>query len=87
MKYGREKEIMGRKHLLNLSCMNDSTTIWELFIQPQASEYRNDLKIVDALDQGRSQGWGGGGGAGVHVTPLCKPFCKQTTYNIQVTIW
>ena len=19
--------------------------------------------------------------------PLCKPFCKQTTYNIQVTIW
>ena len=27
------------------------------------------------------------GDPGVHVTPLCKPFCKQTTYNIQVTIW
>ena len=34
--------------------------------------------------QGRSQG-----GPGVPVTapPPCKPFCKQTTYNIQVTIW
>ena len=35
--------------------------------------------------QGRSQG-----GPGVHVTPpppVCKPFCKQTTYIIQVTIW
>ena len=27
------------------------------------------------------------GGPGVPVTPLCKPSCKQTTYNIQVTIW
>ena len=29
------------------------------------------------------------GGPGVHVTlpPPCKPFCKQTTYNIQVKIW
>ena len=36
-------------------------------------------------NQGRSQG---GGGPGVPVTPLlCKPFCKQTTHNIQVTIW
>ena len=24
---------------------------------------------------------------GVPVTPLYKPFCNQTTYNIQVTIW
>ena len=30
---------------------------------------------------------GSQGGPGVHVTPLYKPFCKQTTYNIQVTIW
>ena len=26
------------------------------------------------------------GDPGVPVTPLCKPSCKQTTYNIQVTI-
>ena len=26
------------------------------------------------------------GGPGVPVTPLCKPSCKQTTYNIQMTI-
>ena len=27
---------------------------------------------------------GGGGGPGVPVTPLCKPFFTQTTYSIQV---
>ena len=26
-------------------------------------------------------------GPEVHVTPLCKSFCRQTTYNIQVKIW
>ena len=39
--------------------------------------------INNQQNQGRSQG-----GPGVHMTPpLCKPFCKQTTCNIQVTIW
>ena len=34
-------------------------------------------------NQGRSQG----GILGCPWPPLCKPFCKQTAYNIQVTIW
>ena len=28
-----------------------------------------------------------GGSWGAHDPPLCEPFCKQTTYNIEVTIW
>ena len=28
-----------------------------------------------------------GGSWGARDPPLCKPFCKQTAYNIQVTIW
>ena len=35
---------------------------------------------------GRSQG-GSWGVLGCPWPPLCKPFCKQTAYNIQVTIW
>ena len=29
----------------------------------------------------------GGSWGACNPPPLCKPFCKQTTYNIQVTIW
>ena len=50
MKYGREKEIMDRKHFHSLAYMDDSITIWKLSICAQTRDYRNDLKIVDALD-------------------------------------
>ena len=35
----------------------------------------------------RTKGVARGWGPGVPVTPFCKPFCKQATYNIQVIIW
>ena len=45
-------------------------------------------RIVHVLSNTcRIKGVARGGSWGARDPPLCKPFCKQTAYNIQVAIW
>ena len=50
MKYGREKKNYGLKTFIQHNIYGLFPNVWKLFIWARASEYRNDLKIVDALD-------------------------------------
>ena len=46
-----------------------------------------NCNIITQQYYNTTKGVARGGGPGLPVNPLCKPFCKQTTHDIQVTTW